>query len=102
MAQGAPSAAHYATMSETPNARPGATPMPEDGGDALAPGTRLAEFEIREVLGVGGFGIVYRAWDDALQRDVALKEYMPTSLAVRARDERVTLRARQHEENFAL
>ena len=89
-------------MSETPNARPGATPLPEDGGDALAPGTRLAEFEIREVLGVGGFGIVYRAWDDALQRDVALKEYMPTSLAVRARDERVTLRTRMHEENFAL
>jgi serine/threonine protein kinase len=102
MAQGAPSAAHYATMSDTPNARSGTAPLPEDGGDALAPGTRLAEFEIREVLGVGGFGIVYRAWDDALQRDVALKEYMPTSLAVRARDERVTLRARAHEENFAL
>ena len=76
--------------------------MPEDGGDALAPGTRLAEFEIREVLGVGGFGIVYRAWDDALQRDVALKEYMPTSLAARGASARVTLRARSHEENFAL
>ena len=89
-------------MSEAPNAGSGRTPLPDDGGDALAPGTRLAEFEIREVLGVGGFGIVYRAWDDALQRDVALKEYMPTSLAVRGTGERVTLRARVHEEDFAL
>jgi serine/threonine protein kinase len=89
-------------MSEPLNAGSGAVPSPEDGGDALAPGTRLAEFEIREVLGVGGFGIVYRAWDDALQRDVALKEYMPISLAVRGASERVTLRARSHEEDFAL
>jgi serine/threonine protein kinase len=89
-------------MSESPNARPGAAPTPEEGSDALPPGTRLAEFEIREVLGAGGFGVVYRAWDDALQRDVALKEYMPVSLAGRGAGERVTLRARAHEENFAL
>src|ERR1700749_488232 len=88
-------------MSDPTNARPGAAASPEDG-DALPTGTRLAEFEIREVLGVGGFGIVYRAWDDALQRDVALKEYMPISLAGRGTGERVTLRARAHEENFAL
>ncbi len=98
----APPAAHYATMSDPTNTRPGAGPMPEEGNDALPIGTRLAEFEIREVLGAGGFGVVYRAWDDALQRDVALKEYMPTSLAARAAGERVTLRARTHEEDFAL
>src|SRR6201999_4346537 len=85
-----------------PNDRPGALPVPEDGVDALPPGARLGEFEIREVLGAGGFGIVYRAWDEALQRDVALKEYMPVSLAGRAAGERVTLRARSHEESFAL
>ena len=50
---------------------------------ALAAGTRLGEFEILRVLGVGGFGIVYLALDHALQRNVALKEYMPASLAVR-------------------
>ena len=43
--------------------------------DALPPGTRLAEFEIECVLGIGGFGIVYRAIDHALQRRVAIKEY---------------------------
>ena len=89
-------------MSDTPNVRPDAAPLPEDDGDALLPGTRLAEFEIREVLGAGGFGIVYRAWDVALQRDVALKEYMPVSLAGRGADERVTLRSRACEETFAL
>ena len=89
-------------MSDSSNARPSAPPLLEDGSDALPAGTRLAEFEIREVLGAGGFGIVYRAWDVALQRDVALKEYMPVSLAARGAGERVTLRSRTHEENFAL
>ena len=89
-------------MSEPSTPRPGAVHPPEDGSDALPIGARLGEFEIREVLGAGGFGIVYRAWDDALQRDVALKEYMPVSLAGRGTGERVTLRARAHEENFAL
>src|ERR1700748_1354690 len=89
-------------MSDPTNARPGAASPPEDGGDALPTGTRLAEFEIREVLGVGGFRLVSRAWDDALQRDVALKEYMPVSLAGRGSGQRVTLRTSAHDENFAL
>ena len=91
---------HHA--SDSSNARPGAAPLADDGTDALLAGTHLAEFEIRQVLGAGGFGIVYRAWDVALQRDVALKEYMPVSLAGRGSGERVTLRSRTHEENFAV
>ena len=87
-------------MSEPSFTPPGAAPA--DGGDALPAGTRLAEFEIREVIGAGGFGIVYRAWDEALQRDVALKEYMPVSLAGRGAGERVTLRSRTSEDSFVL
>lgn len=34
---------------------------------------RVGRFEIRALLGVGGFGIVYRAWDPATQREVAIK-----------------------------
>ena len=76
-------------------------PLPE-ASDALAPRTRLGEFEIVEVVGVGGFGIVYRAREPALEREVALKEYMPMGMVGRAADGRVTLRSRQHEEDFAL
>lgn len=61
--------------------------------DALAPGTRLAEFEVQGLLGVGGFGMVYRGYDHSLHRAVAIKEYMPTSLAGRGRDLSVTVKS---------
>src|SRR5262249_5617899 len=39
----------------------------------LSPGTRFGQFEITGTLGEGGMGIVFRARDVKLQRDVALK-----------------------------
>lgn len=53
---------------------------------ALATGTRLESYEINHVLGVGGFGVTYRAFDHSLRCDVAIKEYLPTGLAVRTPD----------------
>lgn len=53
---------------------------------ALPSGTRIASYEIRGILGVGGFGITYKAYDCDLDREVAIKEYLPTGLAVRAGD----------------
>ncbi len=46
--------------------------------DALG---RLGHYEVLEVLGQGGFGIVLRAFDDILQRVVALKVLMPVLAA---------------------
>jgi hypothetical protein len=75
---------------------------PARPADALPEGARLGEFEIRRVLGAGGFGIVYEAWDHALEREVALKEYLPVTLAGRGPGYRVTIRASNHDETFAL
>ncbi len=39
----------------------------------LGTGTKLGAYEIVESIGAGGMGEVYRAWDDRLRRDVAIK-----------------------------
>lgn len=70
------------------------------GGNALPPGTRMGEFVLTGVIGEGGFGIVYRARDQLLERDVAIKEYMPSALAQRTRGARMEARTEQVAETF--
>lgn len=53
---------------------------------ALPVGTRIQSYEVKSVLGIGGFGITYKAYDRTLERYVALKEYLPTGVAVRTVD----------------
>ena len=67
---------------------------------ALSVGMRVAEFEIKGLIGEGGFGIVYLAHDTQLGRNVALKEYMPSSLASRGSNAEVTVRSERHKEPF--
>jgi serine/threonine protein kinase len=50
---------------------------------ALPAGARLRGYEILAVLGHGGFGVTYQARDTTLGRDVAIKEYLPTAVAIR-------------------
>ena len=68
--------------------------------DALPPGTRLAEFEVQGLLGVGGFGLVYRAYDTSLQRAVAIKEYMPAALAARLDGTTVSVRSSADQSTY--
>jgi Protein kinase domain len=70
--------------------------------DALPPGTRFGEFEILRVLGVGGFGIVYLTQDHSLERQVALKEYMPAALASRGAGPMITVRSASFAETYAI
>ena len=82
-----------------------ATPQPAPSGvhqNALPIGTMLGEFEIIDLVGEGGFGIVYLAQDHSLHRKVALKEYMPASLASRGHDASVSVRSERHRETFGI
>lgn len=71
-----------------------------DVPQALPPGTRFGDLEIVRTLGVGGFGIVYLARDHALQRMVAIKEYMPGELAHRQGGSQVIVRSGTFTQTF--
>ena len=72
----------------------------EHGANVLPVGTHLGEFEILDLIGEGGFGIVYLAYDHSLERQVALKEYMPSGLAKRTTHLAVTVRSQHNVETF--
>lgn len=51
--------------------------------ETLPPGTMLGQYKLLEPAAQGGFGVLYRAWDDKLKRPVAVKECFPTSICHR-------------------
>lgn len=68
--------------------------------NALGAGARLQEYEIRSIIGEGGFGIVYLAFDTLLEREVAIKEYLPVSHASRGEDGMVKANSTRKLEAF--
>jgi serine/threonine protein kinase len=74
----------------------------DDSLNALPVGTRFGELEILGTLGVGGFGIVYLARDHSLEREVAIKEYMPSQFAQRDGQSQVSVRSISMKETFDL
>lgn len=66
----------------------------------LAAGSRLQEFVIERVLGMGGFGVVYLACDTLLNRTVAIKEYMPNHMVSRNDGLTVTLKSESYAQDF--
>jgi len=80
----------------------GPAPAPAPGVDeaALPAGHKVFEYRIEKPLGGGGFGITYLARDINLELPVAIKEYFPGDLTVRASDHTVRVRAPEGEQQF--
>ncbi len=69
---------------------------------ALPAGTVLREWRLEEVLGVGGFGIVYKARGIYFDELVAIKEYFPSSISERQEDDTIVPVDSDAEEVHAL
>ncbi|SEH08659.1 bifunctional serine/threonine-protein kinase/formylglycine-generating enzyme family protein [Candidatus Venteria ishoeyi] len=72
-----------------------------DYQSALLRGYQLEEYRIDSILGHGGFGVTYKAWDTKLDQWVAIKEYFPNELAVRhSQNLSVQAKSSQDQDNF--
>ncbi len=75
-------------------------PTSPENDQALPLGTRLGDYRLDEIIGHGGFGITYRAFDTQLAKFVAIKEYFPVEFAVRRPDGEVGARGTRFTDDF--
>ena len=68
--------------------------------NSLKPGYKLNWYRIDKILGQGGFGITYLAYNFNLDRMAAIKEYLPIELAVREGDFSVHPLTEEHGNQF--
>jgi len=73
---------------------------PDKHQNALNLNDRLHWYEIKSILGQGGFGITYVAHDTNLDHDVAIKEYLPVEFSTRTVSGEVQPVAEDHAETF--
>lgn len=68
----------------------------------IKPGTVLAErYIIGRVIGFGGFGVTYLAYDKVLEKRIAIKEYLPGEFSGRMANQlKVTVYSGDKEEQF--
>lgn len=69
--------------------------------NALELDSTLGEYRLTAVLGAGGFGMTYLAWDSNLEKKVAIKEYLPGDLALRALDGSVVPVSTDHQHDYS-
>ena len=62
----------------------------------------LGEFTITGVIGEGGFGTVYLAHEATLDRTVAIKEYLPVTIAARVGEHSVAVRYEGNRDAYAV
>jgi serine/threonine protein kinase len=73
---------------------------PDKHQNALNQNDRLHWYEIKSILGQGGFGITYIARDTNLNHDVAIKEYLPVEFSTRNASGEVQPISEEHAETF--
>lgn len=73
---------------------------PQHHPDALQIGTVLGDFAITGLIGEGGFGIVYLAYEATLDRTVAIKEYLPVTIAARTAELTVAVRSQSNRDAY--
>jgi len=64
---------------------------------ALKADYKLGEYRIVKLLGEGGFGLTYLAFDTNLEKKVAIKEYMPSEHAVRKDNSQIVAKSKSSE-----